>query len=126
MLKVEKIEFYEYLAGNITLIFLLQMDLFLIYLITRFTRPNQGQRMPDTVLGRDVPRIVFVNNQKMLKEAYINRLNAEDNLRADLRKRAEANEFLYYRMKEIGLMCRIDEEVGFHFSLLAKGSSSNS
>ena len=38
MLKVEKIEFWYYVILSITIVFILQMDLFLIFLITRFTR----------------------------------------------------------------------------------------
>ena len=71
MLKVEKIEFWYYVIYSVTVIFILQMDLFLIFLITRFTREKQIEKVQDTVLGRDVPRIVFVNNQKMLKDAYL-------------------------------------------------------
>ena len=63
MLRVEKLEFYFYVFRNITVVFVMFMDVFLIFLITRFTRKNQTIMMQDTVLGREVPRIVFVNNQ---------------------------------------------------------------
>ena len=53
--------------------FLLYMDLFLIFLIVRFTSERQPL-MRDSILGRDVPSIVFINNEKLLKETCIKQL----------------------------------------------------
>ena len=47
------------------------MDLLLVYLIVRFTRVNQLEMMKDGLLDRDVPSIVFIKNQQLLKEAIV-------------------------------------------------------
>ena len=40
----------------------------------------------------------------------------DEQQRMNLRAKAEANEYLYYRMKEIGLIGNIDEEIGIEFT----------
>ena len=94
------------------------MDLFLIYLLIRFTRGNQVASLNDTILGRVVPNIVFINNQKLLKEACIKNLEFNSLQMMDLKAKAEANEFLYYKILESGMTARIDEDIGIEFTKL--------
>ena len=49
----------------------------------------------DRVLGRDVPSIVFINNQKLIKEAYIKRMEQNSDEIAELKAQAEINAFIY-------------------------------
>ena len=62
-----KLQYAYWIEECVADVFILYMDLFLIYLIFRFTRHDQQHLMNDTVLGRSVPSIVFINNQKLLK-----------------------------------------------------------
>ena len=50
------------------------MDIFQIFLLVQFTRVKQ-EMMKDHVLGRDVPSIVFFNNQKLIREACVSKLD---------------------------------------------------
>ena len=55
---------------TITNVFNTWMDLFLIYLIFRFTREKQSS-FEDRILNREVPSIVFINNQRLIKESCV-------------------------------------------------------
>ena len=67
-------EYWYQLSACVTSVFTVYMDLLLIYLIVRFTRKSQLTNHRDSVLGRDVPSIVFFKNQALLKEAWIKKL----------------------------------------------------
>ena len=112
MLKI----FYCYeLIYIIIMLFTIYMDLFLLYLILRFTKRSQKGTERDSVLGREVPSILFIQNQQLLKETYKTTLALESLEFAHIRAKAEANEFMYYKLKENGLLKRIDENIGIEF-----------
>ena len=46
------------------------MDIFLLYVISRFTNPDTKEIEQDTLLQRQVPSILFIQNQQLLKETY--------------------------------------------------------
>ena len=43
-------------------------DMFLLYLILRFTKPGVFNYQQDKVLGREVPPILYVQNKQLLTE----------------------------------------------------------
>ena len=61
----------------IMLVFQIYMDCFLLYLILRFTNSNTRGTEQDKVLGRQVPSILFIQNQQLLKETYKTNLAIE-------------------------------------------------
>ena len=61
-LKVAKIFFYYDLVYMVIILFSIYMDLFLLYLVFRFTRNFQITTGRDSVLERDVPSILFIQN----------------------------------------------------------------
>ena len=61
----------------IMLVFQIYMDCFLLYLILRFTNSNTRGTEQDEVLGRQVPSILFIQNQQLLKETYKTNLAIE-------------------------------------------------
>ena len=79
---------------NISEIFTFWMDLFLIYLLVRFTR-EKVSILKDRVLGRGVSSIVFINNTKLIKEACIKRMEQNSDEIAELKAQAEINEFFH-------------------------------
>ena len=44
------------------------VDMFLLYLILRFTKPGVCNDQQDKVLGRQVPPILYVQNKQLLTE----------------------------------------------------------
>ena len=101
------------------------MDLFLIYLLFRFTREKQYM-MKDSVLGRDVPSIVFINNQRLIRESCVLRMEHESDELVELKAQAEINEFLYRQLKNSGITSRLGEEIGIEFTELYKSTSNAS
>ena len=72
-MQAQKLMYIYWINCNITDIFTFWMDLFLIFLLVRFTR-EKFSMLKDRVLDRNVPNIVFINNTKLIKEACIKRM----------------------------------------------------
>ena len=51
--------------------------MFLLYLIHRFTKQDRKRSVKDLVLGKEVPLIILVQNQKYLKQMYKTSLTTE-------------------------------------------------
>ena len=68
-----KLTYFYWLNRSVTDVFNTWMDLFLIYLLFRFTREKQ-KMIKEHVLGRDVPSIVFINNQRLIKDSCVLRM----------------------------------------------------
>lgn len=69
-----KLEFAGTSVGLFNTVYSTYMEIFLLYLIMVFTRERQNLEMTDTVLGKKVPSIVFIQNQKLLKDTIKNEL----------------------------------------------------
>ncbi len=91
------------------------MDLFLIYLILRFTKPQKKVTGQDLVLGKQVPFILLVQNHQLVKETYKTDLAVRSEQLRCIRAIAEANSFMYYKLKEEGITRQIDENIGMEF-----------
>ncbi len=58
----------------------------------------------DPVLGRKVPNIVLLQNQKLLCEALNDKLDNDKLLQENIRVQAQINEFMYTVLKTRELM----------------------
>ena len=54
------------------------MDIFLLYLISRFAQENKKVEARDPILKKRVPNIVFLQNQKLLSEAMKDKLDDDE------------------------------------------------
>ena len=65
-----------YSAQSIQYTILVYTNIFLLYLIEKFTRENTKaiDQVNDPILGKKVPNIVLLQNQKLLSEAVTNKL----------------------------------------------------
>ena len=45
------------------------MDMFLLYLVVRFAKENKNAEVKDSILGRNVPCVVFIMNKRILEQA---------------------------------------------------------
>ena len=106
--------FYDFIFIIIT-VFSTYMDLFLLYLVIRFTKASLQTTGKDLVLQRDVPSILFIQNQQLIREMYRSKLALESEELEKIREIAEVNEFLYYKLREEGLTQQIDEDIGIEF-----------
>ena len=59
---------YDYYISAIQNLFYNYMTLFLMYLIIRFSRERLNESKKDPCLGKKVPIIVYIQNQKMIKQ----------------------------------------------------------
>ena len=55
-----RIEFSYNIFSTVTYLFEIYMNMFLLYLITRFASENKNAETRDPILGRKVPNIVFL------------------------------------------------------------------
>ena len=69
-LKVLKAWFCASIMNILNRVFICYMDSFLLYLITRFTKISQKKLGRDNILNKDVPSILYVQNQQLLKDSY--------------------------------------------------------
>ena len=61
------------------------MILFLLYLIWRFVRGNLHTEIKDTILDKDVPSAVFIQNQNLLKNTMKYKIEFDAEKMAQLR-----------------------------------------
>ena len=60
-------------------VFEIYMNLFLLYLVVSFAKENKTTETKDPILGRKVPSIVFLQNQRLLKELVKEKLENDKN-----------------------------------------------
>ena len=83
---------------------LLYTILFLLALIEFFIRGRgQTERGRDELLGRNVDKIVILQNQRLLKATFLNELEQNELQRQGVKALAEANEYIYKQLKEHGI-----------------------
>ena len=63
-----KAMFQASIAITVERVFFLYMTLFQLYLITRFAKENNDVDVHDDILEKTVPNIVFILNQRHMKE----------------------------------------------------------
>ena len=63
-----------YYTGFAENLFYNYMTLFLMYLIIKFSADKLVEERQDPCLGRNVPVIVYIQNQKLIKDAVKNEL----------------------------------------------------
>ena len=90
-------------------------DIFLLYLLTRFASESSGAQMQDVMLGKKVPCFVFIMNQRLLAEAIKNQTALDRKAKERLRQQAQANEYLYSLMSELGVTASLDRSIGAEF-----------
>ena len=71
--------------------------------------------LEDKVLGKKVPSIVFIQNQKLLKDAFKNELTNDARARKALRVQAQVNDYLFTMMRRNGIALQMDENIGTAF-----------
>ena len=69
MLRSQKADFNMYIVITIEVCFFYYMLSFLLYLITCFAKENKVVEVHDTLLGRKVPTIVYLQNKRLMKDA---------------------------------------------------------
>ena len=75
--------------------------LFLFVLFYKQTAPaRSNNELHDHVLNKKVSSIVFLQNQKLVKEQVIGDLERSDERKSELLRQAQANEYMYAMMKK--------------------------
>ena len=90
------------------------MTCFLLYLIGRFAKENKNAEIRDPILGHMVPNFVFLQNQKLLKEALKDKLELDDSQKSALLLHAQSTEYMHAVFRENGLAL-LDEKIGIEF-----------
>ena len=68
------------------------LDLWFLYLIVRLMKYNSNGKAYDPILKRNVPLIVVLQNQKLLKETLVNSIQREKEISQEIFSRAQLNE----------------------------------
>ena len=66
-----------------------------MYMILRFAREKNNTSMQDPILERNVPNIVFLQNQRLLKEILKQKFKDEKMMKEVLVNRAQNNEHMF-------------------------------
>ena len=93
----------------------LYIDVFLLYLIIRFSTANKNAMSRDDILDKEVPSIVFLQNRKLLKDTVMESFKSDKHRKEEIMRRAQMNEFLYELMRKHKIAIRIDENIGIEF-----------
>ena len=62
-----KLYYAYFIVGLVENTIYLYANIFLLYLLLKFTSPHHDFRMKDTVLDKEVPNIVFLMNQQLVR-----------------------------------------------------------
>ena len=103
------------LAETAKAYFEVYMDMFLLYLVVRFAKENKNAEVKDSILGRNVPCVVFIMNKRILEQAMQDQTELDQQKRDTLVHQAQVNEYLYLLMRKNGVLVHIDEKVGVEF-----------
>ena len=64
-------------------------------MISRFAVENKNAEVKDPILGKNVPNLVFLQNQKLLKEALKDKLELDKYEKENLVLQAQKTEYMY-------------------------------
>ena len=90
----------------------------MLYVVVSLTSKEANMDMKDTILGRRVPQIVYINNLRLLKKSVEREKDklAHDALkRQELRACAQMNEFMFAMLRKNDISSRIIENIGSIF-----------
>ena len=91
------------------------MTLFQQYLITRFARVNKDAQVHDDILKRTVPSIVFILNQRHMKEIMHHAIENDNERQKLLILQAQVNEHYYAMLKECGVASQLESSISGEF-----------
>ena len=94
-LKSRKIFFFAYTIYCMNEFVLLYNVLFLLVLILMFTQKENETEGKDKLLDRKVPKIVCVQNARLLKKTFKSELESDEVRRQGIKALAEANEYMF-------------------------------
>ena len=89
--------------------------LFIFALIVKFISEKPKINIKDNLLGKKVPSIVFIQNQKLIIDAFREGLELDELKMTEIRARAQMNEYIYMMLKEASISIKIDTDVGLQF-----------
>ena len=88
---------------------------FLIYVIYKFSAEGKSAKVHDNILGKEVSSLVFIKNQRLVREAYKKGLTYDDEIEQEIRARAQLNEHMHYLLKKHGVVMKMDEDISVSF-----------
>ena len=91
---------------------------FMLYITMMITQKQTSCELKDTILGRKIPKIVYINNLTLFKNAVEKDRDklAHDALkRQELRARAQMNEFMFAMLRKNHIAYRLNENIGTLF-----------
>ena len=83
---------------------------FLLYLVVRFSNFERHQ-VHDDLLGKEVPAMVYIQNQALAKEYILLTLESDDAKKQHLKLTAEINENMFYILRRNGVSACMDEAI---------------
>ena len=117
-----KILYSSLIFTNIQIPFVFWLSLWLLYLILKSTasRAVESYGVRDLVLGHKVPPIVFVKNQKLLKQIVASEIESDPVLRQKIRMQARYNELVHAMVTTTQSSVALDEKLGVTYLNLDK------
>ena len=99
---------------------------FFLFMIGRLSRESRNSETFDPILGRKVPSIVFIQNQKLLQESLKRKLDLDEFEKKFIYQSAESNETVHRMLREVGVSTRLDEDIGIEFIDMSKPNTGGS
>ena len=116
-------KYWGAIDNNIQYPFGFYMDCFVLYLILKFTSPKEN-KANDRVLGKEVPSIVFVKNQQIIKDVFKQEFKTIEQKQKEARLQCQTNLFMHYILKQEGQnnSNELDLGIGISFCDIARMS----
>ena len=116
MLRYQKATFSMFMFKATETLFFYYMLYFLLYLITCFAKENKVDEVHDTLLGRKVPTIVYLQNKRLMKDAIQRKVEHDSENRKALLLQAKLNEEVYSMLKEFET-AKFEEKISMEFMI---------
>ena len=116
MLRSQKADFNMFIVKAIEEFFLCYMTSFLLYLITCFAKENKVYEVHDTLLGKKVPTIVYLQNKRLMKDAMKWKVERDSENQKALILQAKLNDEVYRMLKEYET-AKFEERISMEFML---------
>ena len=107
--------FQTSIAILVEMVFFFYMFMFQLYLITRFASENKDVEVHDDILKRTVPNIVFILNQRHMKEIMHRKIENDNERQKMLILQSQVNEQYYSMLKECGVASQLDQSISGEF-----------
>ena len=95
-----ELKFYMTIVRTLLTVCDTYMDIFVLILLDQFAKVSNSAEKEDAILGKKVPNLVYIANQRLLAETIQNEVNMTEEQRKATLLQAQVHEHMYELMRK--------------------------